>query len=192
MDNPQQAPAIGYSVVSNLPGDRQVTMQCFISEGESDAAVHARLDRMMGFVDRQKARYELVDLEEELVKRQEGRDLFEHDLENVKRTHAEKLAMLDVQMLTIRQDAEATRKAAYDAWSIASGRRGAFKPQGADKQKIDRCSEAIAALEAEKTKMVAERDQHIDNVHHSIEHHKKGIAKTQDLIALKRRFLEGG
>jgi hypothetical protein len=54
MSEAVKAPAIGYSIVANLGGDRQITVQCFVDEGEEDKAVNARFDRVMTFIDRQR------------------------------------------------------------------------------------------------------------------------------------------
>ena len=59
-------PAIGYSITANIDGNRRIVFQHFVAADEDDASVNANLDRIMGLVDRQRARYEIPGLAEEL------------------------------------------------------------------------------------------------------------------------------
>ena len=66
MNDAKPASAIGYSVVINLDGNRQVTAQCFVAEDEEDSAINFKFDRVFAILDRQKARYDIVNERDEL------------------------------------------------------------------------------------------------------------------------------
>lgn len=188
MEEVKTAPAIGYSMIANLPGDRQVTVQCFVAHDEPDDVVNARFDRIFRFIDRQKARYELQDFEEELPKLRETLAQFEEDFAAVDARFEKQQAEADLQILELNKKAEEIEANARSAHNIA-GRRGSFKLVGADESNVRNIRSGIEQIKLGKEKAVNERDEHKRNLDISLERHRKGIANLEAKMALRRRLL---
>jgi uncharacterized small protein (DUF1192 family) len=154
------APAIGYSIVCNLGGDRQMTIQCFVGEDESDAVVAARIDRIFRVVDRQKARYSIGDLQKERAKLEDELSQGEEDVATVDLNFNRAQAGLDVQLAELNKQHEQIFNAAYEAHTKA--RTGEFKPTGHAKANLDRIKSAVDQIHEQRAKNDAERAQHRD------------------------------
>lgn len=182
------APALGYSIVANLGGDRQMTVQCFVGEDETDAVVNARMDRAFRVVDRQKARYELVDIREELVKHQDTLAQFLEDKARIDHDMDVRIAHLDVQMNVGNDTYKGLHNEAYEKHT-ASGRQGSFNPTGATKANLERITQGIEQLKAERDKLVAEKAQANENVSISIRRYEAAIAAAKARIAEREALL---
>ena len=184
------APAIGYSVVANLGGDRQLTCQCFVGEDETDAAVNAKIDRIFAVVDRQKARYEIVDVKEDLAKHRETLHQLEEDLARIDADFDKAQASLDEQAAQISADGEAAFSAGYEA-HVSSGRRGDYAPSGQTLQKVKLAEAATRQVLDEKAKNTAERDQHRASALITVERYKKAIIEREAKLASLTTLLGG-
>lgn len=182
------APAIGYSIVANLGGDRQITIQCFVGEDEADDAVNARMDRAFRVVDRQKAKYELVDLRDELIKKQETLAQFHEDKARIDHDIDVKLAMLDVQVGVGNDTLTAMNNDAYEA-HVKTGRQGEFRAAGATKANMERVKQGLAQIQEQRDKIVAERNQHHESVMISITRYEAAIAADEAKIAAREALL---
>ena len=176
------AAAIGYSVVANLGGDRQLTCQCFVGEDESDATVNGKLDRIFAVMDRQRARYEINDVNEDLAKHRETLAQLEADLARIDTDFARAQASLDVQLGEIRSQAEAAQQEGYDTHA-STGRRGDYKPAGITLATIQRAASAERQVTDEKAKNAAERDQHRANALITVDRYKKAIVEREAKVA---------
>ena len=96
MSDDKPATAIGYSIVVNLDGNRQVTAQCFVAENEDDAAINGKFDRVFAILDRQKARYDVVNERDELRKEETTLDQLKEDLTRADHEYEKAQARLDV------------------------------------------------------------------------------------------------
>lgn len=96
------APAIGASITMNLGGDRQIVLQTFYDRDAPIDETNAMLDRLFIVADRQKARYELYDLRDELTKHEKTLAQFEEDLSRVETDFAKQKAERDVQVDELR------------------------------------------------------------------------------------------
>lgn len=182
------APALGYSIVANLGGDRQMTVQCFAGEDEADETVNAKMDRAFRVVDRQKARYELVDLHDELLKVAGALSQFTEDKARIDHDIDVKLAMIDVQASVGNETLEGMKDQAYSQ-HLSSGRQGEFKPSGATKANIDRTKAGLAQLVDQKAAIEAERKQHHESVMISIHRHEEAVANLRERIASREALV---
>lgn len=185
----KQAPAIGYSIVSNLGGDRQMTVQCFVGEDEVDAEVNSKIDRVFRVVDRQRARYQLVDLREERIKTSETLAQFEEDYARVEADYKKAAAERGVQLLELEQRRQGIHDGAYSTHA-KSGRQTAFEPRGHTKQALDAFDAAKAQVEAEQVKADGERDQHKSNLDISLTRFRKALVAIDEKIAAAEALLE--
>ena len=178
------AAAIGYSVISNLGGDRQLTTQCFVGEDEDDSAVNAKLDRMFGFIDRQKAKYEIVDVEADLMKHREMLAQLNEDMARIGLDFDKAQAGLDVQAEELGATRSAEVAGGYNA-HLAAGRKGDYAPQGAAASRFRNLDNAIDGIKTEKAKNEAERDQHLAQTKVTIDRWHTAIAeRTSKLTSL--------
>lgn len=176
------APAIGYSITANIDGNRQIVFQHFVAADEDDASVNANLDRIMGLVDRQRARYEIPGLAEELETLTNTMAQYEEDRARVDLEYDKAMATLDVQI----EEMAGKRKEFFDdgyAQHKSSGRQGSYKPQGMVKTNIARVENAIEQAKEAKTKNLNERAQATENLEISITRHKARIALVTERIA---------
>lgn len=80
--------ATGVSLVVGLSDNMQITFQSGFEGDETDAAVNARLDRLIALANRQKAIAEVPMLENELFKHREELAQFQEDLDRVELDYA--------------------------------------------------------------------------------------------------------
>lgn len=158
MQDQTKAPAIGMSLVANIGGDRQITLQTFYERDEPVEAVNALVDRMQAVTDRQEAKYKLVAVLDNLKQHVKTLERLEEDLATVDAKHdqkqAERRLQLDEIVATAAEQVAAAEKqmqaetvnglnARKLRWEEAEqkfregGRRGEFRPDGHVKQNLD-------------------------------------------------------
>lgn len=192
MENPEKKPevsALGISVVTNTPGDRGITIQTYIAADASIAEQNALIDRMMKILDRQKAKYELPSIKDEMELHEKTLARMEVDLKEVEHTfnrdqakrraeltalkrsleeeteaslqrHAERAAALKRSI----DDQERARKTAFDEgyneWS-ASGRSGSYEPQGHRKVNLERMDTEMSTRQEAYAAHMASKDAQV-------------------------------
>lgn len=181
------ATALGYSIVCNMGGDRQMTVQCFVGEDEPDEVVNGKLDRAFRVVDRIKARY---DLERHYKEFEEaGRHLrnFLNAIPIADKNAQYQLAALKVELTT----KEEARKEVFDQGyneHASSGRRGSFTPKGSLQSRLVAMDADIAKVREKIDAVPADTEQHkakclIDIQRYQDDLHKRRVA-INDLRAL--------
>lgn len=184
------APAIGMSVVMNMSGDRQATLQCFVAQEDGEDAANALLDKMFRISDRQRARYEIVDLEDQLEKHERELFNFEEQFAKVEKEHARRKVEKEEEIALRTEEIATIQKDAYDQ-HVASGRQGEFKPQGGTKQAIEVKKTAMKQAKADIEKMDAERDQELGGIRESKARFNREILRLKKEI-VKRKAILGG
>ena len=185
---PAPAPALGYSVVVNLDGNRQLTMQCFVAEDEPAEVVNAKLDRVFAVIDRQKARYDIVGEREELEKESAALAQFEEDLARVDADFEKAQAGLREQVVEMTTQKTQALEGGYNQHN-AAGRRGEYVPSGHTKQTVNAAEAALRNVAETLHKNEAERDQHRLGVEISIDRYHKAIAARKERIATLEKTL---
>jgi hypothetical protein len=163
--------AVGWSIVANLGGDRQITFQSAFAVDMTDAEKNKLLDDTMALVDRQKARSELPDVRAELFKHRETLAQYEEDLGRVDTMEAEKVAELQRQIAELEDETsyERLRDAAMaplmekhaeiaaarmSEWNAGqaefdrAGKQGAYQPRGHRQVNLDRIDKTLAESKA--------------------------------------------
>lgn len=187
-DPDKPATALGYSIVINLDGNRQVTAQCFVAEDEDDSAINSKFDRVFAILDRQKARYDIVNEREELAKETGTLDQLKEDLARVDHDFDKAQAALDLQMIEMQEQNKGVFEAGYNE-HIISGRRGEYVPKGFAAQQARATEAALANVTADKAKNNAEREQHRQGVLISVERYDKAIAQRRHRIVELEKLL---
>lgn len=179
-----QIPAIGYSITANLGGDRQVVFQHFVAHDQPDVEVNAAIDRIMGFIDRQKAVQELPELQKELDELSEAISQFTQDKQDTAEANYNKAqASLDIENEALQRQRKQVGDTAYEEHA-RSGRGGEFKPRGQTKMALERIDSGLERIAAEKARNTAERDQFLLTI-------DGNIKRRQDRIeVLGRKRLE--
>ena len=169
--------ATAFNLTVGLSDGRQITFQSGFEGDEPEADVNARLDRLIRLADRQKARYDLPEAEEELAKQRETLNNLLEDIPHVEKRHELEQAGRREQIAELQRlcgedvskaradvdtrilDLQSHKKAAFDAGQDEHqkrGRVGAYVPRGADKANADRLDAGIKELGEARDKMVAE------------------------------------
>jgi hypothetical protein len=186
---PDEAPVVkviatGVSLVVGLANDRQITFQTGFEGDEPDDVVNARLDRIMRLADRQKARYQIEEVEEELVKHQETLANFLEDLERreIQHTHDQAAKRVEIEhMAELREQAKADFQAQIDGTILkiqqareeqcasgleayrASGRQGSYVPSGATKRNLELIDKQIDQAKEHRDQALKDFDKDYDD-----------------------------
>jgi hypothetical protein len=181
----EQAPAIGFSVTTNLDGNRQIVLQGFFAADTATPEANATLDKVLVLADRQKARYELPEVEEELFKHRETLSQYEEDKASLDVRHQHEQARREVEiaeMERVRPEERAKKEALINADILAmqqhrvqvveqgaeshrrSGRQGSYVPVGSTKANIERIDSQIRAVTESRDRQLAEWDAQYDAV----------------------------
>lgn len=185
---PAEVSAIGISVITNMPGDRQITAQCHIASDASTAEVNALMDRMWSVIDRQKARYEMEGKEADLDVVRKTLQRMEQDFAMAESVYQREQAELRTKSATALEAGEEAAKRAYDE-HVNSGRHGRFKLQGARASEVARARQVADAYEEQRKKAEAERSKYIDNIETSRARFREDIARLEGEIARRKALL---
>lgn len=169
------APALGFSIVANLGNDRQITTQCFVGVDEDTATIHARIDKVQDVIDRQRARYEIKDLEAEREKHAVNLARAEDDLSRIEQEYLTGQSQFDVQIGYLGEQIRAVDDAA--------NARGRSFPVGGDASRKKAMQAEQKELVEAKAKATAERDQFRQNVAISIVRFREEIEKLDAKLA---------
>lgn len=175
-------PAIGYSITANIGDDRQVVFQHFVGSDETDASVNAALDRIMGLIDRQKARAALPGLLAERRKLVDENAQYEQDRAEAELNYQKAQAALETQLVEAGEAKKEAMSAGYSQ-HVQSGRTGEYKPKGAVAASITAAERVEKELKAAMDKNTAERDQHIENMRITMDRRVARIALLDEQIA---------
>jgi len=185
-DQPRrEVPAIGASITCNLGGDRQMVIQTHVAGDDTDEQVKGTLDRMLSFVDRAKARYEMEQEEEQF--RTVGVTLanliagFPH----AERMFAKEQVERDAQIELLQADIKKNHDEAYNR-HVESGRRGAFTLKGASAQVQDRLEKEIAMVHERGIKALKDREQHRQQLIQSVLNYQQDLKKRRAKLNAKR------
>ncbi len=177
----KQATAIGYSIVCNLGGDRQMTVQCFVEEDEADEIINTRIDKVFRVLDRKKAQYDLSKLETEFE--EVGRHLrnFLNAIPVAEKTAQHQEALLTVRLNEQRLAREEVYQRGYAAHNTA-GRRGAFTPTGALKGQLGGMDIEIKKTEDALKALPNDTAQHRSQVAENVRKYQDDLAKRRVAI----------
>lgn len=168
--------ASAVNIIVGLTNDRQMTFQTGFEGDETDEAVNERFDRIMRLADRQKAKYEIPEVEDELFKHRETLANFMEDKERVEASHIHDQAMrqetldemsrlrepelqkvkaeINATILQIQERKAAEIEAGQEEWR-RTGKLAGYKPQGARKRNIELCDKALEEAEKHREQAVS-------------------------------------
>lgn len=159
--------ASGVSIVVGLADDRQITFQTGFEGDEPDNVVNDRFDRLMRFADRQKARYELVKIRDDILKHQRALSQYREDRAAVDAQHEHQQALRRVELEERRKLRESERKRAEAEMNAEilkvqevkseqfnqgleefrrEGRQGSYVPKGQRKANLEHIERQIDKL----------------------------------------------
>ena len=156
--------ASAVEIVVGVANDRQMRFSTAFEGDETDAAINARFDRIFRLADRQKARYEIDDLDLDLSKTRDTLSQFREDMGRIEADHERAQAARGVEMAELEnlraekrdefiaeinatilkmqeQRAETERNAIED--HNRSGARGSFVARGHVKTTLERIDTTI-------------------------------------------------
>lgn len=188
---PRAAEAVGFSCTLNTGENRQVVFQTFFARDLPIKEANAIIDRMMLIVDRQKAKYEIADLEADLTKHENALSQFDEDLGRIELDFKAKRARRAVEMQECERVKEETKDAGYEEHT-QSGKRGPYEPRGHVRQKMDVCDSQIAKHKEAQAKDDAERETQIGNIEVSRKRFVEAIAQLKIKIATRRQIVADG
>jgi CRISPR/Cas system CSM-associated protein Csm5 (group 7 of RAMP superfamily) len=176
-----KAPAIGYSIVVNMGGDRQMTVQCFVGEGEDEGVIAARIDKVFRICDRQKAKYDLEKLYKQFE--ESGRHLrnFLNAIPIAEKQSRHQIAALKVELA----EKEAYRKQVFEEGyqkHVTAGRKGVFTPGGALAGQLRAIDSEIQKVKDKITAVPADTEQHKQKVLIDVQRYQDDLHKQRLVI----------
>jgi hypothetical protein len=174
----KQAPAIGYSIVSNMGGDRQMTVQCFVAEDEDLAVINSKIDRIFSVLDRKKAHYDLTKLEKEIE--EVGRHLrnFLNAIPMAEKTAEHQIAVLKVKLAEQEKYRDELEKDGYNE-HIKSGRKGNYVPKGHALSKINAVNAEIEKTREAIAAVPKDTEQHRETTRVNVQRYKDDLKKRR-------------
>ncbi len=172
------ATAIGYSIASNMGGDRQMTVQCFVAEDEDLEVINRRIDRVMAVIDRQKARYDLSKEEKEFEEVALHTRNFLNAIPQAETAARAQLERLEAELVGMQEARSEVHDQAYVAF-VKSGRRGQFVPKGSLEGRLRNMDNEIEKKKAAILALPNDTKQHRDTT-------IVNLAKYQDDLKKRR------
>lgn len=185
-----QVPAIGFSTTVNVDGDRQMVFQGYFEQDEADSVVNARIDRIMALADRQRSKFKLPGLREELQKLTDELAQSDQDIAEAELNFQKAQAALDIQTVEL-SGRRANLNNDMASAHRAMGKSGDYVPKGAAKSSLDNIDTALKEIQERKVKNEAERKFHRDNVEVNIKRRHARVAMLQEQIAGLERLFGG-
>jgi hypothetical protein len=177
-------PAIGYSIVTNLGGERQMTVQCFVEQDEALEAIAAKVDKVMAVVDRQRARYTIADLKRDLATQQRTLAQAEEDFLKTDEIHEANKAAGEARLKELEDEILGIERGAHQA--------GRKDPVGAARARHATLKGDYKDLLASLAKAEAEKEQYRGNALVSVDRFRKAIELTTEQIAEMQALIDGG
>jgi hypothetical protein len=181
-------PPFDVTITMNISGERQIIVRSPAPDALLPEEANRRLDALVTTVERQRAKYELLYLNDQLSDKRAALALWEKRRDEAEAEHkaaqekrAEEIADLKVK----RADLEA--RIAHE-WT-ARGRRGNPKLEGADKSRDQRMAQAIEIKLAEIAKADAEHQQNVQTALKSIEKLTEEIRAIERLMEKHRKIV---
>lgn len=175
------ATAIGYSILSNLGGDRQMTVQCFVGEDEDIGLINTKIDRVMAVLDRQKAKYDLDKEEKEFEEVALHTRNFLNAIPMAEKAAQAQLETLKAELLGMQDARKEVWDGGYEAHR-AGKRQGSFAPTGAMKGRIQNMDNEIAKKEAAIRALPNDTGQHRDQTVVNVRKYQDDMAKRRQRI----------
>jgi hypothetical protein len=180
-----EVPAIGCSFTTNLGGDRQIVLQTHFAGDEDEAAINARIDRILRIGDRQKAKYDLEKVEAEF--RTVGNAIVDMiaAIPVAARNHAKTTVEKAATVEGLRAQQEQVRSDAYAEFTD-SGKRGAFQMKGHAATNYARIQAEINKVEESVRAAENERAQWLQTQAANIERFRRDLISRREKLNAMR------
>lgn len=174
-DAPIASPALGYSILANLGDEKQITVQCYVDSADPVVAIHAKIDKAMAVIDRQKAVYRRRDLVAEVEKMERARRQLHEDLDRLEQEYEKNQDALTGQIAANVKRMTDISNAAY-----GKGRSG---PVGGDASEVNALKRGNEQLVEQQNKAKADREAARSNIAVSVGRYDEEIDKAKAKIA---------
>jgi len=177
-------PAIGYSIVANVGGERQFTAQCFVEQDESDAEINAKVDRIMKVIDRQRAIYGLEELESQLTR--EKLTLFNGDqkISEEEARYTKSVEALNERRAELVEQRTAINDAAYE--------KGRSSPVGAEGGRYNAMGKELGEIDKQLKELEQGRKDALQMMAPGREKQLEITAEVEAKIAKAKALIDGG
>lgn len=182
------APAVDVSIIEDMHGGRQVQLRTAFLQGTEAREQDRILDVIFHRLDRQKARYEIESLLDEIAEQEIALQRFEENLAVVEKEHKEKQDERGKRLEVLRKDKDDLRHE-EEQKHYASGKTGTFEPRGGARGRLQAFDLDIGKIGDEIKKADEDRDANIANLETNRRRFREEIEKRQAKIAkLRERF----
>lgn len=181
-------PPFDVTITMNISGERQIIIRSPSPDPASAADANHRLDLLVAAAERQRAKYELLFLTDQLADKRAALAMWQGRRDEAEAEHQaaqEKRSVEVGDLKVLRADLE--KRVAHD-WQ-ERGRRGEPKLEGADATRDKRLAQAIDAKLEEIKKADAEHAQNVQTALKSIEKLTEEIAAIERLAAKHREIV---
>jgi cob(I)alamin adenosyltransferase len=177
----QPEPAIGYQIVAALNDRTQMTFSHFVGQNDSDKKVNATIDRIMGFMQRQRAKFDVAQLTDELTKMTTTLENLGSDVARVDEQfdRDKRSTIAEIEQLADQIEAVERPVRNGDVVSI----RGAAKAQ------VEHKRTRIRNLQEHIQKKDAEREEHRATLLVNVSKFKASIEETRARLAAAKALI---
>lgn len=169
-------------------GQRRLTFRCMIDRGMTMAEQHKALADMLALGDTAKATYELQDALTQLPLHELAVKQAQENAQTVGRKNKDRLDLIAVEIDALRLDAVAI-KDRHLAEFRKSGRRGDYRPSGAELNEINSATVEIDKLEAERKRLQDEDGGALNGAMTQLAQARQNLALCKEAINKRRAVL---
>lgn len=181
MEGVKTAPAIGYSIVVNMGGERQMTVQCFVDSDETEEMISRKIDKVFRVVDRQKAKYDLDKEEKEFEEAARHLRNFLNAIPIAETELKHRIAVMKVELQGMQEGRKQVYEAGYEKF-LGSNKKGTFRPAGA-------LESQLRAMDSEIEKKIKAIEAAPNDGAQSRETTLNTIARYQEDITKRRAYI---
>jgi hypothetical protein len=169
-------------------GQRRLTFRCMIDRGLPLAEQQKTLQDMLSLGDHAKATYELQDAMMQLPLHELAVKQAQENAQRCGEKNKARLELIKVEIDALRLDAVAI-KDRHVAEFRKSGRRGEYRPSGAEQNEINAAMVEIDKLEAEQQRLREEDGGALNGAMTQLAQARQNLALCKEAIAKRRQVL---
>lgn len=183
-------PALGFSLQFDLGSGRVATMQTFLPNDCDQAALDGMLDKMTASGDRQRAKYQIEELEREEEKYVREQEQHQEDLANQDKAFDERQEIRTKEVERLQKELGEFDERLLREWN-ASAKRGTFKAGPRDESRRKAQEGGIQEQIQRMAEDAVERDNAHKNSQTTFDRRAKLLERTRAEIAKCKAIVAG-
>jgi predicted nucleic acid-binding Zn-ribbon protein len=182
-------PPFDVTITMNISGERQIVIRAPSKDPAPRSRVRADLDALVDEAERQRAKYEMRFLSDQLEDKTAALDnVWRKRAAEAEAKHKDELVKIEAELVATEAKRAGVEQRVAAAWT-ARGKSGEAKLEGRDKNVHDALGRDIDAAGDRVKKLEAEHLQHMQTISGNIEKLSEEIAAIERLIEKHRELV---